>query len=110
MSGLSKYSTLEPQLFLYSQRCPKPFHKLLLVECPLCVAFPILHPVGRAFKQDQFEWGADCFEFSGVFHRASVEFIFGPLDEERRGLAGSRVKLRRIALQVVAPPVTKEPS
>src|SRR5437660_10857348 len=110
MSGLSRLSALAPQLFLHSQGRPQPFHKLLLVECPLCVAFPILHPVGRAFQQDQFEWGTDFFEFSGILHRASIEFILGPLDEEHRGLAGSRVNLSRMALKVRAPSVTKEAS
>src|SRR5438034_2303899 len=95
---------------MYSQCRTKPLHKLLLVERPLGVAFPVLHPVGSAFKQNQFEWGADFFEFSSVVHCASEEFIFGPLDEKHRRLAGSRAKLRRIALQCLAPPVTDRKS
>src|SRR5439155_17787247 len=87
-----------------------PLHKLLLVERPLGVPFPVLHPVGRASKQDQFEWGADFFEFPGVFHRASVEFILGSLDEKPRGLVGSSVKQRGIALQRLPLPVTEESS
>src|SRR2546427_2427896 len=94
---------------MYSQCRTKPLHKLLLVERPLGVPFPVLHPVGSTFKQNQFEWGADFLEFSSVFHCASVEFILGPLDEKHRRLVGSRVKQGGVSLQRLPLPVPEKP-